>query len=250
MPSSNQTVRASRSPRIGDNEEMNARNDAGPRPHRTSKIEVAAVFAVLLAGLAVVLGSLHVVGGGSLPLPFGTPDAPSATTSTVDGTLALPSSVTEPSGEPIRVEVFSADGTSLVDAMLEPAGLDSDGILAPPPGIAGWYSEPGWARPGWPGAAIIAGHVRNGSRADVFFDLVDATVGDHVIVSYDSGDRSVFRVTRSAAMHKNEVPQDDSIWDHASPTPLLRLITCDPATPTRDDGHLEGNWVIWADLGA
>ena len=32
----------------------------------------------------------------------------------------------------------------------------------------------------------------------------------------------------------------------SNPNPVLRLITCDPETPI-NQGHYEGNWVVWAD---
>lgn len=169
-------------------------------------------------------------------------------TATAEAADGIPSvtNVLEPAGSPARVQVHSAAGKSLVDTTLQGARLDGDGILAPPHGVAGWYSEPGWAKPGWPGASIVAGHVRRGQTPDVFWNIPQAVPGDIVTVTYDSGQHAQFRVTRSEAMHKTEVPQDDSIWDHASPTPKLALITCDPATPLRSDGHLEGNWVLWA----
>lgn len=184
----------------------------------------------------------------SAPAPSPTPSPTATDEVTTPAPPVLPSGgVREPAGRPVRIEVFAANGDPLVDAPLQSAELDADGILAPPHGVAGWYSEPGWAKPGWPGASIIAGHVRGGGQADVFWNIPQAKPGDIISVTYDSGQHSVFRVTRSEAMHKNDVPKDDSIWDHASPTPKLSLITCDPATPTRSDGHLEGNWVLWAE---
>ncbi|MGL5863697.1 MAG: class F sortase [Phycicoccus sp.] len=153
---------------------------------------------------------------------------------------------TTPSGEPHRVYVDTADGRALVDAPLEPEGLDDEGVLAPPPGIVGWYDEPGWPKPGFDGASILAGHVntrRNGP--DTFARLPQVRPGAIVTVAYDSGEAVRFVVTRSRAMSKRAVPKDDSIWDADAPAPLLRLITCDPTTPVKA-GHYQGNWVLWA----
>ncbi|MDO5502377.1 MAG: class F sortase [Actinomycetia bacterium] len=172
-----------------------------------------------------------------------------STDATEDATAAGPpvvNSVLRPAGNPSRVEVHAASGQRLVDASLQGARLDSRGVLSPPGGVAGWYAEPGWAKPGWEGASIIAAHVRSGGRPDVFWHIPQAVPGDVITVTYDSGQQSQFRITRSTAMDKHDVPKDDSIWDHASPTPKLALITCDPATPARSNGHREGNWVVWA----
>ncbi|MGL4177629.1 MAG: class F sortase, partial [Dermatophilaceae bacterium] len=104
----------------------------------------------------------------------------------------------------------------------------------------------GWPKPGYDGASVLAGHVntrRNGP--DTFARLPQARPGATVTVVYDSGEAVRFVVTRSKAVSKRAVPQDDSIWDADAPRPLLRLITCDPTTPVKG-GHYIGNWVLWA----
>lgn len=150
-----------------------------------------------------------------------------------------------PSGEPTRVQVDSG-GKSIVDANLQATKLDSEKVLAPPFGTAGWYAEPGWPKPGHQGASILVGHINHGSNPDVFWNLPQVEIGDVVTVTYGSGTDVKFKITRSEAATKGGVPQDDSIWDHDNPDPVLRLITCDPETPLKD-GHYEGNWVVWAD---
>lgn len=154
-----------------------------------------------------------------------------------------------PSGKPNRVVVVSGNRT-LVDAKLIPSRLDDKGVLAPPFGVAGWYAEAGWAKPGWPGAAILAGHINrrnNGNiTLDTFGKLTSVRTGDRVTVVYSSGENAAFTVTKSKALSKKAVPQDDSIWDADNPNPVLRLITCDPTTPIQG-GHYKGNWVVWAD---
>ena len=151
-----------------------------------------------------------------------------------------------PEGDPVRVVVTSLGGEELVDARLIPAGLDDDGILAPPAGVAGWYDEKGWPRPGFAGASILAGHINTRKTGpDTFARLPEVRPGARVTVSYDSGDDVEFVVVRSKAVPKKETPRDDSIWDAGNPRPLLRLITCDPTTPVKG-GHYVGNWVLWA----
>lgn len=150
-----------------------------------------------------------------------------------------------PSGDPTRVQVESG-GRSIVDTTLEATTLDADKVLAPDFGNAGWYAEPGWPKPGHPGSSILVGHINHGSDPDVFWNLPKVKIGDIVTVTYGSGSKVKFKITKSEAAPKSGVPQDDSIWDHDNPEPMLRLITCDPETPL-NDGHYEGNWVVWAD---
>lgn len=150
-----------------------------------------------------------------------------------------------PAGDPTRVVVTSG-GRSIVDASLQATYLDAQKVLAPPFGTAGWYAEDGWPKPGHDGASILVGHINQGSQPDVFWNLPQVKVGDVVTVTYGSGKKVRFKITRSEAASKTQVPQDDSIWDHDNPEPRLRLITCDPTTPL-EGGHYEGNWVVWAD---
>lgn len=150
-----------------------------------------------------------------------------------------------PAGEPTRVQVHSG-GRSVVDANLQATKLDSQKVLAPDFGMAGWYAEPGWPKPGHAGASILVGHINHGSNPDVFWNLPRVSVGDVVTVTYGSGSTVKFKITRSEAASKTGVPKDDSIWDWDNPDPVLRLITCDPQTPL-NGGHYEGNWVVWAD---
>lgn len=150
-----------------------------------------------------------------------------------------------PDGSPSRVLVDSG-GEELVDASLQATQLDSDNVLAPPFGTAGWYAEPGWPKPGFNGASILVGHINHGGNPDVFWNLPKASAGDVVTVKYTSGEQVKFRITRSEAASKSGVPDDASIWDYDNPDPVLRMITCDPQT-TFEDGHYEGNWVVWAE---
>ncbi|XVX20948.1 class F sortase [Actinomycetota bacterium] len=178
------------------------------------------------------------------------PPAKSATTPTKKSTSAgsaIKKSryVLRPKGTPKIVRLTAAGGQRLVDADLTPAHLDEEAVLAPPFGLAGWYAEEGWAKPGWPGAAILVGHINHGSKADVFWNLPRAKAGDAVTVTFSSGQTTRFVVTRSQAVAKTEVPKSKDIWAADSKTPLLRLITCDPTTPL-EAGHYEGNWVVWA----
>jgi hypothetical protein len=166
---------------------------------------------------------------------------PSATRSEPPVTISA-----RPQGKPKRVTVTTPGDAVLVDAPLVATGLDDKGVLAPPAGVAGWYNEKGWPKPGYPGASILAGHINTRATGpDTFAKLPTVRPGARVRVIYSSGEATDFVVTRSEAVSKKQVPKDDSIWDAGNPRPLLRLITCDPTTPVKG-GHYVGNWVVWA----
>ena len=186
----------------------------------------------------------------SSPNPGTTSSTPSPTANRTSPAPQSPPAPDHPQGDPKRVVVTSSGGRELVDARLVPSRLDDHGILAPPPGVAGWYAEKGWPEPGYPGASVLAGHIntrRNGP--DTFARLPEVRPGDLVTVTYSSGDQVRFVVDRSAAVPKKQTPKDDTIWDAGNPRPLLRLITCDPTTPVKG-GHYVGNWVVWATADA
>lgn len=151
---------------------------------------------------------------------------------------------TNPQGAPARVYVFNRSGKTIVNASLVPSYLDAHSVLAPPPGVAGWYAERGWVQPGRRGTSVLVGHVTWNGVPDTFYNLPQVTPGDKILVRYSSGDQVAFIATGSRGESKDAVPKDRSIWDPTS-GPSLRLITCDPKTPMRG-GHFEGNWVVWA----
>lgn len=226
---------------------------------------LVAAVAVLIWGLASRNDSSESAGGRAPAPSTSAPASPVTSSPTLTPTprattpraTATPSpaptfgpSTVRPDGKPQRVVVVSGGGRVLVDATLVPDRLDADGVLAPPFGVAGWYAEPGWAKPGWPGAAILAGHINRRSpslQLDTFGRLPQVRAGDRITVVYSSGDTVTFVATKSRALSKKAVPKDDTIWDAHNPKPILRLITCDPTTPVKG-GHYEGNWVVWASL--
>lgn len=205
-------------------------------------------------GAAAAAVSIAVLGGCSGGDPVSAPPVALAHPTRSGPAVATPTSAartaSRPAGEPVRVVVTGADGRRLVDAPVRPQGLDAEGVLAPPPGVVGWYDEPGWPKPGFPGASILAGHINTAENGgDTFARLPEATAGATVSVSYDSGDTVTFEVIRSEAVPKTRTPADDTIWDASNPRPLIRLITCDPSTPVVA-GHHVGNWVLWGRASA
>jgi len=220
-----------------------------PIPVTTGRSRLTALAACASAALAL----LGACAADPASPPTAVTTSASALATTPAPTTARPSPAEQPpaardypQGNPKRVTVTALGGGDLVDAKLVPATLDDDGILAPPAGVAGWYDEQGWPKPGFPGASILAGHINTRATGpDTFAELPRVRPGARVRVTYSSGDEVDFVVTRSEAVPKKVTPKDDSIWDADNPRPLLRLITCDPTTPVKG-GHYVGNWVVWA----
>ncbi|NRD27237.1 class F sortase [Frigoribacterium sp. VKM Ac-2836] len=159
---------------------------------------------------------------------FQDPAAPSYTAPPADAT-------------PVRVQIPSIG----VDSGLEDLGLGSQGELDPPKEwqSAGWYGD--GVVPGAVGPAVIAGHVDSGSGPAVFVDLAKLVPGDEVQVTLSTGSVETFRVTGSERTPKATFPTSDVYG--ASPTPGLRLITCD-GTFDRSTGHYVDNLIVFADL--
>lgn len=210
---------------------------------------------LLLAGAALVLHGLApragLDGAGAVarsatpPASTRSADTPTARTPTPTGILS------EPVGDPRSVTVVRGR-TVLLRAELDrqPA---ADGVLTSAPGRAGWYSAPGWPRPGQlsTNRSIIVGHVRWEGRADTFAALPEVRVGDVVVVAY-AEEELRFVVDRApVAVDKTIVTgQADStyrwVWRSTQPERTISLFTCDLDSGERADGHLKGNWVLQA----
>jgi sortase (surface protein transpeptidase) len=210
--------------------------------------------AALAAGAALVL----VAGGVTAAAVAAQPDEPTtstATTSAPDRTPdaangaagafqdpAAPSYVAPPAdATPVRVQIPSIG----VDSGLEDLGLGAQGELDPPKEwqSAGWYED--GVVPGAVGPAVIAGHVDSGSGPAVFVDLAKLVPGDEVQVTLSTGAVETFRVTGSERTPKATFPTSDVYG--TTPTPSLRLITCD-GTFDRSTGHYVDNLIVFADL--
>jgi len=210
--------------------------------------------AALAVGAAVVL----VAGGVTATAVAARPDgsttptaAPASATSTPDPASgaagafqdpAAPSYTAPPTdATPVRLQIPSIG----VDSGLEDLGLGAQGELDPPKAwlSAGWYQD--GVVPGAVGPAVIAGHVDSGTAPAVFVDLAKLVPGDEVSVTLSTGSVETFRVTGSERTPKATFPTSDVYG--ASPTPSLRLITCD-GTFDRSTGHYVDNLIVFADL--
>lgn len=132
-----------------------------------------------------------------------------------------------------------------VDASLEDLHRGAAGELDPPKGWdnAGWFSD--GIVPGQVGPSIIAGHVDSPTSAAVFFRLDELVAGDEVHVAMTDGSSRTFTVEKTERASKSAFPTSDVYG--TTPTPTLRLITCDGTFDTAT-GHYTDNLIVFADL--
>jgi len=205
----------------------------------------------------VAVAAVLVLGGATVAAVAARPDeAPPTTSVTQEARVASPPSVSTdgfqdpaaqtytapPAGAvPVRVRIPSIG----VDSGLEDLGLGAAGELDAPEEwmSAGWYED--GVVPGGVGPAIIAGHVDSSTGPAVFIDLPELTAGDEVLVTLSTGDVHTFRVTGSETAPKANFPTSDVYG--STPTPTLRLITCDGRFDS-STGHYEDNLIVFADL--
>ena len=219
--------------------------------HRRAAIALGAAVLLLDGGATVAAVAAQPGGGADAQAPAATASAAPSDPSDGDpgsgaaGAFqdpAAPSYTAPPAGAvPVRVQIPAIG----VDSGLEDLGLGAAGELDPPRAweSAGWYA--GGTVPGAVGPAVIAGHVDSGSGPAVFVDLAALAVGDEVQVTLSTGDVETFRVTGSERTPKATFPTSDVYG--SSPTPSLRLITCD-GTFDRSTGHYVDNLIVFADL--
>lgn len=150
---------------------------------------------------------------------------------------------TAASALPTRVVIPSIG----VDASLEHLHKDASGALLPPSQWmdAGWFSD--GVVPGHTGPAVIAGHVDSLTSAAVFFKLDELAPGDDVQVQMSDGTTLHFTVSGSEQAPKTAFPTSDVYGP--TPTPELRLITCDGAFD-HATGHYVNNLIVFADLAS
>lgn len=132
-----------------------------------------------------------------------------------------------------------------VDAGFEQLALGSGGELEPPVGwdAVGWYAD--GVLPGQIGPAVIAGHVDSPTGPAVFIDLANLKKGDEVAVELSDDSTQTFRVTGMERASKDAFPSARVYGP--TPTPTLRLITCD-GTFDPTIGHYDDNLIVYAEL--
>ena len=220
----------------------------------------AAALAVVVAG-AVVTGVAFASGSGSGPVAGASASSSSASSGAgSSGAGSSGSSASAAAGDrdttgfqdpaapaaksdatPTRVTIPAIG----VDASLEDLHRGSAGELDPPKGWdnAGWFSD--GIVPGEVGPAVIAGHVDSPTSAAVFFRLDELVSGDEIHVAMSDGSTRTFTVQDTERASKSAFPTSDVYG--TTPTPQLRLITCDGTFDTAT-GHYTDNLIVFASL--
>ncbi len=111
------------------------------------------------------------------------------------------------------------------DAPIIAAGVEPNGEMEIPDSV----DEVAWYRfgpsPGEPGSAVLAAHVDlAGQGPGVFYDLRELEPGALVVIDYEDGSSSPFRVIARQTYLKDELPLD--LIFSRSGEPVLTLITC------------------------
>ncbi|WP_423923343.1 class F sortase [Frigoribacterium sp. 2-23] len=216
------------------------------RSHRRAAIAIGVAVVVLIGG-GVTLGAVAAQPNGSTS-PAEEARGPSSTSAAAPNATsgfqdpAAPSYTEPPAGStPVRVQIPSIG----VDSGLEDLGIGPQGELDPPKEwmSAGWFA--GGVVPGGVGPAVIAGHIDSTSGPAVFARLGDLAPGAEIQVTLSTGAVETFTVSGSERAPKKQFPTSDVYG--SSPTPSLRLITCDGHFDT-STGHYDDNLIVFADL--
>ncbi len=140
-----------------------------------------------------------------------------------------------PSGSRVAAPVaVSVPAVGIVDVAVVAVGKTPEGAFAVPEfGRAGWYRH--GARPGAPGAAVLAEHVDSTSGPDVFWGLRDVRVGDAVEVRSGDGDLLRFEVEAIEHTDKDELPIERVFAETGHPgfvSSRVAVSSTEPAAPT------------------
>lgn len=225
------------------------RTPGAPRSPRRRLLAVAVGVAVLLLG-GTVAGVAVAASNGGTPEATASASATSAAGATrgagrsdsaTEGFQDPAAPAATSTATPVRVEIPAIG----VSSGLEDLHRGSAGELDPPEDwdSAGWFSD--GIVPGQVGPAVIAGHVDSPTSAAVFYRLDELVAGDRITVRMSDGSERVFQVQRSERAAKSAFPTSDVYG--TSPTPALRLITCDGTFDTAT-GHYTDNLIVFATL--
>ena len=175
-----------------------------------------AIGAVLLLGGVTLVGGL-VFGGDR---PTGAARAEGAAQAAAPTWTVEPTPVEAVIAPPARVRIPAIG----VDSAVVDIGVDTAGVLVPPPtaDVTGWFAA--GPAPGAVGPALLAAHVDSQAGPGVFFRLVDLRPGDEVTVERTDGTAVVFVVVSTTRVAKTAFPTE--LVYSPLPVPALRLITC------------------------
>jgi sortase (surface protein transpeptidase) len=102
--------------------------------------------------------------------------------------------------------------------------------------------------PGYPGAAVLLGHIDTKKGAEPFWNLQFVHVGDEIQVRFSCGEWRVFKVTQEPSHEpKTQIKYDQSVWRPVTSKPVLRAITCYPHNFNQRTGHYPEVLIVIAD---
>lgn len=133
-----------------------------------------------------------------------------------------------------------------IDAYVRQVGVNGEGNMATP----GNFTDVGWykygAVPGFPGSAVIDGHVDNALSLDgVFKHLKDLKAGDDIYIETASSTQLHFVVKEVVSYPRQEVPLD-RLFD-AKGGAYLNLITC-TGDWVKDEKEYDRRLVVYSEL--
>ena len=189
----------------------------------TETLKIGSKIRLLAALIVLVFSSGYIVSkpsdnGASQPL-LQSEQTETVQTKKIDTTQAVgpaDSQPQEPTG--LTIPVIDIDHIDI-----QSVGVTNDGSMGLPDfDAAGWYKF--GPSPGSTGSAVVAGHIAFDNKTGVFSQLDQLTVGDQIVVHYDSGDQEIFEVTETTYYDKASLPTTNLF--SRTGDPLLTLITC------------------------
>ncbi|MBC7519436.1 MAG: class F sortase [Microbacteriaceae bacterium] len=212
-------------------------------PHRVrSGVVIAISLALVLAATATIAVAVGGNSGSAAGAPNGLPSRAAGNAGKFQDPSAENLSGPRSATTATRVQIPAIG----VDSGLEQLALDpASGTLTPPVAwlSAGWYA--GGTVPGDIGPAVIAGHVDSVTKPAVFARLGELVAGSSIVVTLSDGTAKEFVVERVTRAPKDAFPTQTVYGP--TPTPQLRLITCDGIF-NRVTGHYLDNLIVFASL--
>ena len=214
-------------------------------PRRAAEAAVAPSATVTSAGTTPT--ATPTTSGTATPTPTRTTPAPART-----ATPRPPPTLPRPTTKPQPKQAATMAPMSLSARSIGVKGSirriqARNGVVNPPSGRITWVSGYGRVRPGEVGTAVIAGHVVDGRRPDVFYRLQEIDRGDKVTVWDSDGKPVVYTVTATRVATKTSVSRDPVVWGGNRSVRRIALITCDDDQGYRADGHRVANFVAIAE---
>lgn len=122
--------------------------------------------------------------------------------------------------QPVSIEIENID---VRDASVIPVGVNQEDLSfeVPPADQVGWYEF--GPRPGQPGSSVLAAHIAFNGVDGVFRYLEDVEIGSIVVIGFDDGTTSRYRIEEVVEYVKEELP--DSLFARDG-REQLALITC------------------------